>query len=560
MTTENKQYHSEISFIETKERVVLASDGFKRVEQLSNGLCSQLVDTHLECNVTVHFLTISLEDAPKKINVFEGLVIYHVVESSEFGILLKANLEKRRYTIWLPVVPKVLLFDKHQRIIHSNELPLRCKWEITPRLKLDLLQPGQIGEMAIVPYMTLEDPNGQFHEEIVSLTSVERLLYRKSDWFFAKTPSDIWNYLISGSIYDPRIQKGIDKQFKCQQCAYTWWDYFGFLFKETGKKVYEILQNEVAYSVLLDMSIKGEWGHGYHSDEIETHSRFHLDGIHLLISQYEKTGEVLWLDAAELGMGFIFSNLVDKLDDGSVWFLHDTIEFSRKHKFKSTLFGKNPGNSLCINTHVQALTVLCRLRHLMPDKNIYSQMFEDGARALRRVLDYQPVEPIYRLLMFMLIKYKTTRRSKLIIGKLRNVLMGLVIPRVYWFVRRKFPRIVHPGGFTERDISRVFFSDRYHITNIKDLLTLYQLEPFPWLRSYIENGVAFVRKFLDKSDLITALTLSPYYIELIDILYIYDVLIAHVTPEEMDSVKDAIYQQSGGYSIDYYASELVRGK
>ena len=552
--------HSGASFAKTEDKIVFASNGFKRVEQLPNGLYSQLVDIHLEYNVKVHYLNVFLEDAPKQINIIDGLTVCHAIESCEFGILLKVNLARSEYTVWLPVAPKVLLFDKHQRIVHSSKPRLFYKWDIYPHLKLDLLQSGRIGEMVVVPYMIQEDPNGQFYDEIKSLTNVEQRCYRKSDWFFAKAPSDIWNYLINGSLYDPRFHKGIEKQYKCQQCAYSWWNYFGFLFKETEKKVYDILQNEVAFSILLDMSENGEWGHGYHSDELETHSRFHLDGIHLLISQYEKTGDGLWLDAAELGMGFIFSHLVDQLDDGSKWFLHDTIEYSRKHNVKSTLFGKNPGNSLCINTHVQALTVLFRLRHLIPDKKIYSEMFENGARALHRVLDYQPMEPIYRLLMFMLIKYKTTRSSKFIIGKLGNVLMGLVIPRVYWSVRRKFPRIVYPGGFIERDISRVFFSDRYHITNIKDLLTLYQQEQLPWLRPYIEDGVAFVRKFLDKSDLITALTLSPFYIELIDILYIYDALIEHVTPEEMDSVKEAIYQQSGGYSIDYYASGLVRGK
>ena len=61
-------------------------------------------------------------------------------------------------------------------------------------------------------------------------------------------------------------------------------------------------------------------------------------------------------------------------------------------------------------------------------------------------------------------------------------------------------------------------------------------------------------------DITNALDSSPYYIELIDILYMYDKLIERVKPEEMNSVKEAIYQQTGGYSLDYYASELVRGR
>src|SRR5262249_34899099 len=148
-------------------------------------------------------------------------------------------------------------------------------------------------------------------------------------------PAHLWNYLINGSLYDPRSHKGIDKRFKCQQCAFAWWSYFDFLHRKTGKRVYGLLRDEVAFSVLLDLSAEGEWGHGLWSDEIETHARFHLDGLHLLISQYEKTNNPIWLKAAERGMAFIFDHLTDTLDDGCPWFLHDTLEKKKDHRLRS---------------------------------------------------------------------------------------------------------------------------------------------------------------------------------------------------------------------------------
>ncbi len=560
MKSETLQYQLDSVLESDKDKVIFTSNGFKRVERHFNNSCSQLVDIHLKHGLKIHYLRISSEAATKKISFLIAGTICNVLKCSELGILLTVDYENRKYTVWLPSVCDQFRFDKYQRFTVSDEPFLSYQWEFNSCIQLNLLLSGNISEIAIIPYVIMEDPNGQFAEELRTLSEVERCLYRKSDWFFAKTPSDVWNYLINGSIYDPRSHKGIDKRFKCQQCAYAWWNYFGFLYKETGKKVYDIMQDEIAYSVLLDMSSKGEWGHGYWSDDIETHARFHLDGVHLLISQYEKTDEPMWLEASERGITFVSKHLMEELDDGSMWFLHDTIEHGIHPHFKSTLFGKTPGNSLCINTHVQALTVLYRLSHLIPDKKIYSEMFGNGVRALRRVLDYQPGELIYRLLMFMLMKYKTRRSAQSIMGKLRNASEGLIIPRIYWSVRRHFPRIVFPCGFTERDLTFSFFSDRYHITNLKDLLTLYQQVPSPWLRSYIKNGFIFIRKFLAKSDLTNALASSPYYIELIDILYMYNKLIENITSEEMDSVKEAIYQQTGGYSLDYYASALVRGK
>lgn len=65
------------------------------------------------------------------------------------------------------------------------------------------------------------------------------------------------------------------------------------------------------------------------------------------------------------------------------------------------------------------------------------------------------------------------------------------------------------------------------------------------------------RDFFNKLDLTNALTRSPFFIEYIDILHLYNKLIEHVPSDEMESVERKIYQQTGGYSLDYYASELV---
>lgn len=556
MTSGARQYLSGLLFAKPREELDFAAGGFERVEHHWNDSCSQLVDIHSKHGVRIYYFRVASASAPERISVSSTGTVSQALEGGEFGILLRVNYEEGQYTVWLPSASAQFCFDKHQRIATPCERFLSYQWEFQPCIRLSVSQPDQVGEVVVVPYVMLEDPNGQFFEELGSLDDVERRLYRKSDWFFARTPSDVWSYLINGSVYDPRSHKGVDKRFKCQQCAYAWWSYFDFLHKETGKEVYVVMQDEIAYSVLLDMSAEGEWGHGFWSDDIETHSRFHLDGLHLLISQYEKTSEPVWLESAQRGMAFVSEHLMERLDDGGLWFLHDTIEHTQQHHFKSTLFGKTPGNSLCINTHVQALTVLHRLRLALPDEGIYAEMFEKGVRALRRVLSHQPGEALYSLLMSWVMKYKTRSEARSIWGRLKNRLEGHIIQRVYWSARRQFPRFAQPGGFIERDLTLNFAPDWYHVTNLKDFLTLYQQEPLAWLRSYIENGTAFVRNL----DVTNALERSPYYIELIDILHLYDNLIEHVPPEEVDSVEEEIYQQTDGYSLDYYASELVRSR
>ena len=145
-------------------------------------------------------------------------------------------------------------------------------------------------------------------------------------------------------------------------------------------------------------------------------------------------------------------------------------------------------------------------------------------------------------------------------SRLRKAVVYFFLSRIYWSVRRVFPRIVYPNGFTERDLSLSFFSDSYNIINLKDLLILYGKEPLPWLCPYIKNDLTFVRDYLTKIGFASALASSPFYIELLDILYLYSKLIAEVPLEEIKTIEKNIYEQTGGYSLDYHTSELIRIK
>lgn len=559
MDSHNKVYPADIFFGTEKEERIFASNGFERVEYAFDEFCSQLVDVHVKQGVRIHSLRAWAEEGPTHITFSSAASVLKVFHGNEFGMLLTVQYEKRIYTVWLPAAGAKFHFDQSQRISAPEDSFLPCHWEVNSGIQLHLFLAGVPGERAIVPFMIIEDACEEFVREITSLNSVERCVYRKTDWFFASKPSDIWRYLINGSIYDPRGHKDLKKRFKCQQCAFAWWSYFGFLYKKTGKKLYDIIQNVIAYSVVLDLSPKGEWGHGFWTDEIETHARFHLDGIHLLVSQHEKTGESLWVEAAERGMSFVAKHLMEQLDDGSLWFLHDTNEHRDKHAhFQSVLFGKSPGNSLCLNTHVQALTVLNRLNHVIPQKTHYAEWSEKGLRALQRVLEHQPAEALYKIFIVMWIKSRKKPRSK--VEVVAHAVKVRSIRKVFWALRRQYPRLVYPGGWIDRDLTISCFSEEYQITNLKDFLTLYQQMPLSWLVPYIKNNFNFLRNFLLRFGLNNALESSPYYIEFMDVLYMYDKYIEKIDPEEIQRAKETICRQTGGYSVDYYASELVRGK
>lgn len=538
---------------ESRSGVDLVLGGCKRIKKPLQDSYSETVDIHENEGVQFHFIKIHAGDGYQELDLLDDAEISQCHQVSEMGTLLRLVKHGQSFTLWIPPVGiQNLHFDKHKRIDKSKIYPLGKQVEVYPYLKVKVKRPEAEGDIGAFSYVLWEDPNGLFFQELSGFRDIERRHYIKSEWFSVRNPGDVWNYMIDGSVYDPRADRKIGKRFKCQQCAFALWSYFGLLSFETGKTAYDIVQNEIAFSVLMDMGPNGEWGHGFWSDNIETHARFHLDGVHLLISQYEKTQEPLWLEAAERGISFLIANLSEQLEDGSFWFLHDTIEHQDKRcHFKSSLFGKSLGNSFCINTHVQALTVLSRLRRYPSNKHNYREMYEKGAKALQKVLAHQPGDWVFRILLPRIVRNITwlDRRSNV-----KRMVRGMeirVLIELYWKCRQLYPRIVQPGGFTERDLTLAFFSHSYHVSNMKDFLTLYCQEQVPWLREYIENGTKFAWDFAKQMGIKNALKSGVHYVELIDVLSLFNKLVWPKFEDQVNFLEKEILKEKGGYSLDW---------
>ena len=120
-----------------------------------------------------------------------------------------------------------------------------------------------------------------------------------------------------------------------------------------------------------------------------------------------------------------------------------------------------------------------------------------------------------------------------------------------------YPRIVHPCGFIERDLTLSMLSDRYHVINLKDLLTLYRQQPDEWLRPYIKKGINVLQEYVKNNNLADAIQRSLYFIETIDTFYLYDKYIEKICYDELKKIENVIYEKTGGYSLDYcIAKEL----
>jgi hypothetical protein len=525
---------------------------YHRLES-TEGSINVRADYHKANGVSFLYIRVPPEQEATSISISDATIVDSSLINS-LGWVFKVRNEGKYYLLWIPVAPAQTRIDQHERISPTID----AEYLLTLQQQITLMLRPATGNRDIVFPVFVSDKNvDSLYAEFASLGDIELRRYVKSEWFLANNPGDLWRYLINGSIFDPRSDKQIGMRFKCQQCAYAWWSYFDYLHKQTGKEVWKVLRDEIAFCAVNDMDASGAWRNGFWSDDMEIHARFHLDGLHMLVSQYERTGDRTWFDIARRGMSFVERELVDIIDGGSVWFLHDDLHASNRHKIRSKAFGKNVNNSLCLNTHIQALTVLHRLSvHCDTSNNESEVMLQKGLDALEQVLASQPADALYRFFVPRLLALSNgeTRSTR---EMLRRRYKKRLLSKFYWKLRARYPRFVQPNGFIERDLTVEMASYRYHVTNVKDLLTLYLQRPLPWLEGYIKEGFGFLIDYLDDVGIGQAIENSSYFIEVAEILSMYNKAVEPVGQKTLSATLAGILERTGGYSLDYCASDLV---
>lgn len=395
---------------------------------------------------------------------------------------------------WIPISPALREYDDHGRMATNVE----SAFEIIPQSSgfrlAGMCKAGLKLEFVMLLFRKRIE---SVSKELTDLAPVETKHLVRDTWFRYEGVSNVWDYLINGMIFSTR-HIPVRKAWNSQNLAYGLYHYLDFLLKRTEKQIYLICRDLVAYSVMLSLPADGRWRHGIWTDLMETHMVHQATGIHILLSFYEDTGNKLFLQKSRAAADYLIS-CVDELDDGKVWFLHDSLEENPedarlyyKDMVHSTAFGKSLSNTLCLNTHISTLTVLHRINELAGDDR-YKKAFDEGLASLKRVLGETPCSIIYGIVYrfrdFLLkLVLKTNRK---IIRKIQRRYDDALRKSILPALKRKHPRFVMPDGFIERDISYAHLSDIYHLLNIKCLLMLYGQTPREWLARIIRKSTMY---------------------------------------------------------------------
>lgn len=468
-----------------------------------------------------------------------------LITDDGMGTMLTQGEDDSKPLLWLPPAMVVGRMDTEGRLVESADATVESWWEIDGEHTLHLRLRAQEQSTVLWPMVVFSEETSFVAKEIFDLGSIESQTYVKSDWFHASSPADLWRYFIDGGVFDPRDDgRG---RFRCQQCAMAWWNYLDTMYHRTGKGLYRTLARAVAWSVCFDLEPSGAWLHGFWHQEPEIHSRMLWDGVHLLLSEFETEPHTDLLAAAEQVVTFAIENLTEDLHETGLWFLHDSVEDTRPLHVSDPVLGRSETNSFCLNTHIQALCVLARIRGLgATNDRRFEDEYRRGMKALDAVLGLEFGSGPLRLMDHFLPQLLACKVPHGLGERVVRFVVYRVLARAYWWARRHTQGLVFPSGYLDRDLGLTMLADEYHVVNLKDLVELERLDPQSWLRAIIDGAVLFTSTL----DFRRSMERSPIWAEWADVVEV----LGPVAGVDQSAVAAQVRIAMGGETLDSFSA------
>lgn len=425
----------------------------------------------------------------------------YALKSCAAGGWLLVPADPHAPLLWMPQAParRVLSTVGHiTREAPSWPTALECG-ALRTVVRLDPPRGGEALDLVICRF----DPAAHdWRAELECLTPVEirpAFLYGSHSSY--ARPADFYLQCIHGHIYNTQFIWPRKRKIADELDAYALYLILAGLALATGKRLYEVMQRQALCGALSRQRADGGWYHGEWTDEMECHVRLHCGGMLLLATAFEERRDPAIAEALLRAADFLCT-LIDETSMGT-WFLHDGLEASERAQalapfpwVRSTRPGKSPSNMLVLNTHLDALIVLDRVRELTGVTK-YDELIASGRRATERFLARRPCDAVYRmfekLLALTWLPPERGRRLPLPQRALKRIAWKYVVPAFHHF-RSRYPRIVMPGGFIDRAINLRGVSDSYLTVNLWDLIRYRRRFGGNEVGEVVRGGIAFLRR------------------------------------------------------------------
>jgi hypothetical protein len=407
----------------------------------------------------------------------------HTIESCRSGGWLVRPVAEAGYSYWIPQSPVLRTIDAHARIlsehaasivgVNASSAATTIEIEVADDAHLDCafwrLSPDASDVVA-----ALQRP---------LVLELQPVFMWGSHTAF-RGPADVYRYLVHGHVYENRFEWRYKWKVCAENEAYSLYLALQGLESASGKRLYGLLKQQVLFSVIARQSTDGGWHHGEWSDFMESHYRLHNGAVLLLEAALEERPDDTVRQALTNAAAYTARH-TDQTDLG-LWFLHDSLEEdldllhrSGSRLVPSRVLGKSPANKLILNTHLDALVTLDRYREVTGD-NQYAAHIASGRKTTRALLALRPAEALYRWLYrgvnLALLPPSDAQRLPLALRAVRRVAREHVLPRLHK-IKRRYPRMVMPGGLVERHLGMPHYDVNYQTVNLMDLVRLWRRFP-----------------------------------------------------------------------------------
>lgn len=456
----------------------LESGGRLRIDTLGSALCA--------------FVRIA---GPESKLVLIARGAYLVEQCPAGGWLARSTVAGRAY--WLPQVPFSRTVGDQGHILAETHHAPEAVLIGSEGISVTLATPRD----RVVDLIVWQLPN-EVAGELAQLSPIEKQRYFL--WGSHTTyerPADLYLHLIFGHIYENRFSWPKYRRICSENDAHALYVLLRGLSAATGKRIYDLMMQQVLLSVLSRQGDDGGFHHGEWTEVMEAHFRLHCSAMHLLMDALAEHPDPMVRNALERAAAFL-ARQIDQLDPG-VWFLHDELEHSvesmREGPFRwllSRAFGKSEANMLVLNSHLDTTIALDRYAELTGDPQ-YRSLIVQANVATRRVLSQRPAELLYRV-MFRAIRltFLPTAAARQLPPHhraLKRIAWRYLIPLLPR-LKARFPRLVMPGGYVDRELSLRIFAHEYMPINLMDLLRFKRRFPDEPVDGVILAGLELVHE------------------------------------------------------------------
>jgi hypothetical protein len=401
-------------------------------------------------------------------------------------------------TYWIPREPMLRTRDRQGRILSEEPASLMAFTPSEAETTIDFTMDGASFLDCVI--WRLPPEASKLVEELLEPYVLERQpIFMMSSHTSFSSPSDVYAYLIHGHAYENRFDPVHRRKICSELEAYSAYVALHGLEAATGKTLYGLLKRQIVFSVISRQTQDGGWQHGEWADFMESHYRFHNAAMQLLEAELEEAPSNVTANALHRAAA-VLSSCTDNTDIG-LWFLHDSLEHSVEMLEASGIrwgpsseLGKYLGTKMILNTHLDAIVTLDRYREVTGDDQ-YATLVQSALGAARALLAFRTAEPLYRTLYWAvgltLLPEAQARELPLPLRAIKRWTRNYLLPELYR-IKRRFPRVVMPGGLIERHLSQLHFGVNYHSVNLMDLARVWRRFPEEDFREIANGAVAAV--------------------------------------------------------------------